>query len=280
VKATIWGCRGSLPTPGPRTLGFGGNTSCVSVELDDQALLVLDAGTGIHELGLRVEPGDARPIHLCLTHLHLDHLEGLRFFEPLWRAESEIHIWGPPSPVSSLFERIARSFSPPLFPIELSDVPCSLSFHDVPSGEWRVGPARLCAAPVIHPGPTLGFRIDCGGRTLAYIPDHEPFLGGDDDDRAPDWLSGYPVAADVDVLLHDAQFTAEEYASRVGWGHSSVDQTVRYARAAGARRLVLFHHDPLRSDAELAALRDRAAELSGPGERPPDLAEEGMEIRL
>jgi phosphoribosyl 1,2-cyclic phosphodiesterase len=280
VKATVWGCRGSLPTPGPRTVGFGGNTSCVSVELDDHARVVLDAGTGIHELGLRVDPNDARPIHVCLTHLHLDHLEGLRFFAPLWRPESEIHIWGPPSPVSPLFERIARSFSPPLFPVQLSDVPCSLSFHDVPGGEWRIGPARLFAEPVIHPGPTLGYRIDGGGRTLAYIPDHEPFLGGEDGDRPSEWLSGYSVAADADVLMHDAQYTAEEYASRVGWGHSSVDQTVRYARAAGAKRLVLFHHDPLRSDGELAALRDQAAELWGHDGPPPEPAEEGMEIRV
>jgi ribonuclease BN (tRNA processing enzyme) len=280
VKATIWGCRGSLPTPGPRTVGFGGNTSCVSVKLGDHALVVFDAGTGIHELGLRVEADYAHPIHICLTHLHLDHLEGLRFFAPLWRPESEIHIWGPPSPVSPLFERIARSFSPPLFPIRLSDVPCSLSFHDVPGGEWPIGPARLSGEPVIHPGPTLGYRIDAGGRTLAYIPDHEPFLGGEDGDRAVEWLSGYAVAADVDVLMHDAQYTAEEYASRVGWGHSSVDQTVRYARAAGVKRLILFHHDPLRSDGELAALRAEAAELWGTDGRPPELAEEGMKIRV
>jgi phosphoribosyl 1,2-cyclic phosphodiesterase len=278
VTATIWGCRGSLPTPGPRTLGFGGNTSCISLEPEDGPLLVFDAGTGIHELGLRVDPDYAHPIHICLTHLHLDHLEGLRFFAPLWRPESEIHVWGPPSPVSPLFERVARSFSPPLFPIQLSDVPCSLSFHDVPEGEWQIGSVRLLAEPVIHPGPTLGYRIHCEGRTLAYIPDHEPFLGGEDGDRAADWLSGYAVAADVDVLVHDAQFTAEEYTTRVGWGHSSVDQGVRYARAAGAKRLVLFHHDPLRSDDELAALGERAAELWGAEGSPPELAEEGTEI--
>jgi ribonuclease BN (tRNA processing enzyme) len=216
----------------------------------------------------------------CLTHLHLDHLEGLRFFAPLWRPESEIHIWGPPSPVASLRERIARAFSPPLFPVQLSDVPCSLSFEDAPGGEWQIGPAQLLAAPVLHPGPTIGYRIDAGGRTLAYIPDHEPFLGGEDGGRASDWLSGYAVAADADVLMHDAQYTAEEYASRVGWGHSSVDQAVRYARAAGAKRLVLFHHDPLRSDDELAALGRGAAELWGTGARPPELAEEGTEIRV
>jgi phosphoribosyl 1,2-cyclic phosphodiesterase len=280
VKATIWGCRGSLPTPGPRTLEFGGNTSCVSVELDEHTLLICDAGTGIHELGRHVDAGDPRSIHVCLTHLHLDHLEGLRFFAPLWRPESEIHVWGPPSPVASLRERIARAFSPPLFPVQLSDVPCSLWFEDAPGGEWQIGPARLLAAPVLHPGPTIGYRIDAGGKTLAYIPDHEPFLGGEDGGRASDWLSGYAVAADADVLVHDAQYTAEEYASRVGWGHSSVDQAVRYARAAGAKRLVLFHHDPLRSDDELAELGDRAAELWGTGAPPPELAEEGMEIRV
>ena len=280
MKATIWGCRGSLPSPGPRTLGFGGNTSCISVDLDGDALLIFDAGTGIHELGLRVDESYPHPFHLCLTHLHLDHLEGLRFFAPLWRSESEVHIWGPPSPVSPLFERIARSFSPPLFPVQLSDVPCSLSFHDVPEGQWKIGSVRLLAEPVIHPGPTLGYRIDGGGRTLAYIPDHEPFLGGEDGDRPPDWLSGYAVARDVDVLVHDAQYTAEEYASRVGWGHSSVEQTVRYARAAGVKRLVLFHHDPLRSDSELTAFRKHAEELWGTHGPPPELAEEGMEIRV
>ena len=280
MKATIWGCRGSLPTPGPRTLGYGGNTSCVAVALGEDALVVFDAGTGIHELGLRLESDDARPIHICLTHLHLDHVEGLRFFAPLWRPGREVHVWGPPSPVAPLFERIARAFSPPLFPIQLSDVPCSLSFHDVPHGEWQIGPARLAAAPVIHPGPTLGYRIEVDGGALAYLPDHEPFLGGEDGDRPPDWLSGYAAAANVDVLLHDAQYTAEEYASRVGWGHSSVDQTVRYAQATGARRLVLFHHDPLRSDRELAALRAYAAELWGGDAPPPELAEEGMEIAV
>ena len=279
MKATIWGCRGSLPTPGPRTVGVGGNTSCVSVDVDD-ALVIFDAGTGIHELGLRVDEADARPIHVCLTHLHLDHLEGLRFFAPLWRPGAEVHIWGPPSPVSPLFDRIARSFSPPLFPIQLSDVPCSLVFHDVPRDDWAIGPARLFAEPVIHPGPTLGYRIERDGRVLAYLPDHEPFLGDEDGDRPPDWLSGYAAAADADVLMHDAQYTAEEYGSRVGWGHSSVDHAVRYARAAGAKRLVLFHHDPLRSDDALAALRDRAGELWGAGDGQPELAEEGIEIAV
>lgn len=279
MKATIWGCRGSVPTPGRRTIRFGGNTSCVSVELEDEALLVLDAGTGIHELGKTVEPAAGRPIHVCLTHLHLDHFEGLRFFEPLWWPESEVHIWGPPSPIESLSQRIARVFSPPLFPVQLSDVPCSLTFHDVPAGTWELGSARILAEPVIHPGPTLGYRVHVCGRTLAYIPDHEPFLGGDEVERPSEWLSGYTVAADADVLVHDAQYTAEEYATRVGWGHSTIDHAVRYAQEAAAKQLVLFHHDPLRSDGELTALRDVAAARWG-GDDAPTLAAEGMEISV
>lgn len=278
MNVQIWGCRGSLPTPGAETITFGGNTSCISIELDE-ALVVLDAGTGIRELGLRVDRTDKRPIHILLTHLHLDHIEGLRFFEPLWRPDSEIHIWGPASPVTPLFERIARAFSPPLFPIQLSDVPCALWFHDVLEGDWALGPARISARPVIHPGPTLGYRIEKAGRTLGYLPDHEPFLGSEDGGGSSEWLSGYEVAAGVDVLLHDAQFTPEEYSSRVGWGHSSVDHAVRYARAAGASRLVLFHHDPLRSDDDVTALAERAAELWG-GHGAPEPAQEGMELRV
>ena len=278
MKVRIWGCRGSLPTPGAETITFGGNTSCISIELDD-ALLVLDAGTGIRELGRRVDRTDKRPIHILLTHLHLDHIEGLRFFDPLWRAESEIHVWGPASPVTALFERIARAFSPPLFPIELSDVPCALWFHDVLEGEWALGAARISARPVIHPGPTLGYRVENGGRTLGYLPDHEPFLGRKNGSLPAEWLSGYEVSADVDLLFHDAQFTAEEYPSRVGWGHSSVEHAVEYAHAAAAKRLVLFHHDPLRSDDELTALAERAAALWDGGQ-PPEPAREGVELSV
>ena len=276
MKATIWGCRGSVPTPGERTLAYGGNTSCVSIDLGGEALLVLDAGTGIQEFGEALSPRDERPIHVCLTHLHLDHFEGLRFFAPLWRPGSEVHVWGPPSPIASLSERIARAFSPPLFPIQLSDVPCRLSFHDVPSGPWEVGSARILAEPVMHPGPTLGYRVQIDGRTLAYLPDHEPFLGGEDQ-RPAEWLSGYGVSRGADVLVHDAQYTAQEYSERIGWGHSSVDQAVRYAQDTAAERLVLFHHDPLRSDGELVAMCELAVGRWN-ASNPPALAAEGMEI--
>lgn len=280
MHAKIWGSRGSLATPGRETLRYGGNTPCVEVTLADGTLLILDAGTGIRRLGLDLDGDGAGPIHLCLSHLHLDHLEGLPFFLPLWREETTIHVWGPPSPVKSLEERIARYFSPPLFPIELGAAPARMSFHDVPPDGWEIGTARLFAEPVAHPGPTVGYRIEENGCSLAYIPDHEPALAGDLDPASPEWISGFGLADRATVLLHDSQFFEHEYESRVGWGHSSVAHTVAFARASSARQLVLFHHDPLHVDAELEALRDRAVELWGENGSVPELAHEGMEIAL
>lgn len=277
MQARIWGARGSLASPGPDTVRYGGNTSCVEVELGDGTLVVLDAGTGIRELGERLVAASVKALHICLTHLHLDHLEGLPFFAPLWDGETEIDIWGPPSPITSLPERIGRYLSPPLFPRYLSDIRAKLRFHDVPEGAWQLGSARVVTAALAHPGPTVGYRLEEDGFALAYMPDHEPALVGDLADGATDWLSGFDVAERATVLLHDAQYFADEYEARIGWGHSSVEDSVRFARAAGAERLVLFHHDPSHSDADLALLEQRAALLWDGGE-PPVLAHEGMEL--
>lgn len=284
MRLRVWGCRGSLATPGPETVRYGGNTACVEVRLADGTLVVLDAGTGIRPLGLSLLPEPPRTIHLFLSHLHLDHLEGLGFFSPIWREDVELHIWGPPSPLRSLEQRIGRYFSPPLFPVHLSEIPCRTTFHDAPEGEFRLGPATVLAQLVTHRGPTLGWRVTEGGRTLAYITDHEPAMGGVDiASTPPEWLSGYRVGAGADVLLHDAQYTAEEYLARQGWGHSSTEHVVAYGLACGVGRLVLFHHDPLHTDDELEKIRAHAGALwerdGGPGQGP-ELAHEGMEIAL
>jgi phosphoribosyl 1,2-cyclic phosphodiesterase len=281
VHVKIWGCRGSVPTPGPDTVTYGGNTSCVELLVGDGTVLVLDAGTGIRRLGLELLERGTRRIHLLLTHLHLDHLEGLRFFAPLWDRRMELDIWGPPSKLLSLRERIARSFSPPLFPIDLREAPAAVTFHDVPRQGWRIDGASLQADLVLHPGPTVGFRIETTDTSLAYIPDHEPALAGTIAERSTDWLSGAALASDVDVLLHDAQYFEHEYEANVGWGHSSVADTVAFARAVSARRLVLFHHEPRHSDAMLEQLEDRARELTRGDDGPsPTLAHEGMVIDL
>lgn len=279
MRLKVWGCRGSLPTPGAETVAFGGNTSCVEVCLDDGTVLVFDAGTGIVELGLELARRGDRNVQLFLTHLHLDHLEGLRFFAPMWDPGVELDIWGPPSPVSSLRERIARSFSPPLFPIDLHDVPAKVRFRDVPREAWELGGAVIYADLVLHPGPTLGYRIEADGSTLAYVPDHEPAFAGVTG-RTRDWISGAGVAEEVDLLLHDAQYSAEEYEERVGWGHSSVDDAVAFADAVGAHRLVLFHHEPRHDDEVLGRLEERAAELRGDGYDRPTLAREGLVLSV
>ena len=280
MRARIWGCRGSLAAPGPETVRYGGNTSCVEVRLDDDTLIILDAGTGIRPLGLTVRDELPRTVHIFLTHLHLDHLEGLGFFAPLWVPDVDLHIWGPPSPVRSLDRRIARYLSPPLFPIHIQDCPSQPKFHDVPDEDWKIGPALIRARPVSHRGPTVGYRISENGQSLAYIPDHEPALGVDLRSIEPQWVSGHAVAHDVDVLLHDSQYTADEYLQRIGWGHSSTEDVMTFAEICAARQLVMFHHDPLHTDADLEGILEHAKGLGNGRGNPPVLAYEGMELDL
>jgi phosphoribosyl 1,2-cyclic phosphodiesterase len=280
MRARIWGCRGSLASPGWSTVGYGGNTSCVEVKVDDEHLLILDAGSGIRPLGLRLVEEPPQIIHILLSHLHLDHLQGLAFFAPFWSSDVELHIWGPTSPIHGLAERVASYLSPPLFPVHLSDVPSKPIFHDTPSEPWTIGRATVSGVPVSHQGPTIGIRVEADDRTLAYLPDHEPSLGVDLRTLDPEWMSGHAVAARADVLLHDAQYSSAEYHSHVGWGHSSIDHAVAFALAARVGQLVLFHHDPSHSDAHLEILRDEAAALWTADSPPPVLAAEGTVIDL
>src|SRR5579871_2615581 len=200
MHAHVWGCRGSVAAPGPDTLKYGGNTSCVEVRLSGGEILVLDAGTGIRPLGVSLQNAPCRELHILLSHLHLDHLQGLGFFRPLFDPNLEIHLWGPPSPVQPLSERIAMYLSPPLFPVHLNEVPSRLTFHDAPNDAITIGSATVRAGLVQHQGPTVGYRIEEDGRALVYMPDHEPSLGTDLRTVPPEWMSGYDVACGADVL--------------------------------------------------------------------------------
>jgi phosphoribosyl 1,2-cyclic phosphodiesterase len=280
MKVRIWGCRGSLAAPGPDTVRYGGNTSCVEVRGTNGEVLVLDAGTGMRPLGVLMADEELQPVHVLLSHLHLDHLQGLGFFRPLFQAGREIHIWGPSSPVQSLADRIATYLSPPLFPVRLSDVPSKVYFHDVPDETVSVGGFDIHAELVTHQGPTVGYRIEENGRSVAYMPDHEPGLGVGIQGRSAEWISGYDLACRADVLLHDAQYTDEEYALHVGWGHSAVGHVVDFAKKAEVKHLVLFHHDPYHPDNELASLVTTAREVWGPSEGQVSAAWEGMTIEL
>lgn len=282
MKLKVWGARGSIPAPGPETMRYGGNTSCVEVTLDDGTKLILDAGTGIRNLGLAF-PKMEGPIHILLTHLHLDHIQGLMFFAPAFRPESEIIIWGPASPEASLRDRVARYISAPLAPVEVRELPSVMSFREADQLEWQVGPARVRAQAVNHRGPTLGYRIEDAGAALCYIPDHEPGLGAPLSELDDDWISGFGLAQNATTLIHDCQYTDEEYPRHLGWGHSPLSDALNFGRRVGARKLLLFHHDPLHSDEFLDGLCGQIAanwqELGG-DPKQVELAAERREIEV
>jgi phosphoribosyl 1,2-cyclic phosphodiesterase len=239
---------------------YGGNTSCVELTLSDGSQVILDAGTGIRTLG-QVRDDRTSPVHVLLTHLHLDHIQGLMFFAPLFDPGRDVRIYGPPALGAPLVNRLGRYISTPLAPVEIHELPANVTFQETVEEAWDLGPARVEAGFVNHRGATLGYRVTDGDATVAYVPDHEPALGQDVHSDRAEWLSGFELARDADLLIHDAQYTDHEYAGHMGWGHSGISDTVAFGRRAGAERLALFHHDPLHDDAALDSLGAHAAEL-------------------
>jgi len=280
MKVTLWGTRGSLPTPGFDTSVYGGNTSCVTVKGDGGTMLVLDAGTGIRRLGMTIDPSVGR-VDILLTHLHLDHIQGLGFFAPLYRPDLDVHIWGPSSTKLDLRTRLMRYLSPPLFPVRLTELPCKLTLHEVPRDELQIGSLHVHCAQVCHPGPTVGYRItDARGNAVTYLPDHEPALGAQSFPSLPrEWTSGGGLAAGCDLLIHDSQYSTHEYDQRIGWGHSSLRHTLEFGTLTGAKHVVPFHHDPSHADADLEKLMQQAIEEVKPAFRVTP-AREGMSFEL
>jgi phosphoribosyl 1,2-cyclic phosphodiesterase len=255
MKIQLWGTRGSLPSGAPENVRYGGNTSCVEVR-GEGAHLILDAGTGIRRAGNAFQKNGSR-VDVLLTHLHMDHIQGLGFFQPLYQEGMEVHIWGPASRHTDLSGRLTRYLSPPLFPVRLRDLPCKWALHDVPVGEpFEIGGLRIIADFVAHPGATLGYRIHEQSVSVVYLPDHEPALGEEHIPEDKAWLSGHRLSEGADLLLHDSQYFPDEYEEHIGWGHSSIKQTLEFAHATSVRRLVTFHHDPSHSDTVLDKLHE------------------------
>ncbi|WP_194976644.1 MBL fold metallo-hydrolase [Aquiflexum lacus] len=276
MKVSIKGVRGSIPTAGSETSYYGGNTACVTL-LEDDWMIILDAGSGLQKVTLPQKPTNR--IDILLTHLHFDHIQGLGFFGSLFDPSKEVHIWAPESSTQSLNSRLNRFLSPPFFPVMMRDLPCKLFLHDISKSSFQIGPFSIESKYVIHPGPTVGYRITGKNAVLAYIPDHEQALGLSGMIEDKKWISGFDIADKADLLLHDAQYTGYEYKEKIGWGHSSMEDAIKFAAVAEVKRLLFFHHDPSRTDEQLDIIFSKLKQKDFEFENF-DFAREGTDIDL
>lgn len=277
MKIKLWGVRGSATSTDPETAFYGGNTSCIDV-WEDGWQLVLDGGSGIQKFNLHHQFA-AKRIDILLTHLHLDHIQGLGFFKPLFDPDMEVHVWGPASSSQTLRSRIGRYLSPPLFPVHIRDLPCRLFLHEIENSIFSIGPFTVQSNYIIHPGPTVGFRVSNGNAVFTYIPDHEPALGEKGIIKDKKWISGIDLASGADLLVHDSQFTGAEYEAKKGWGHSSIEDAALFASIAGVKYLLFSHHDPYRTDSQLDEMFSAfKKKMSYPFKY--ELAREEMEVEL
>ena len=239
----FWGVRGSVPTPRPSHLAFGGNTPCLEIQCPGDDLFVLDAGTGIHALGqsLAARPRPPGTIHLFFTHFHWDHIQGLPYFAPLFRADSRIVLHSA-HPAQELRAALQAQMHAPFFPVDFTELAASIEFQTMQLHQaLHFAHFAISCFPLHHPQGSVGFRVAAPGKSVVYATDHEHGNALVD--------SGLrETARGVDALIYDAQYTPGEYESRRGWGHSTWREGVRVAREAEVRQLVLFHHDPARDD--------------------------------
>lgn len=282
ISARCWGTRGSIASPGPGTARYGGNTPCLEVNFDSGQRIIFDAGTGIRSLGATIA-GDEGPVEaiVFLTHFHWDHIQGFPFFQPLYRPDASFRIIGPEQLDVDVQTLFAGQMGPIYFPIPFEALAAEKTFHHLNEGTWEEGDVRISAMRVKHPSYTVGYRIDYGGVSLGYVPDNE--LLGDEYDVPPDWRQRFvDFVGDVDVLIHDAMFTAREYEHRVGWGHSTFQQNLDLAAECGAKKLLFFHHAPDRDDAELSEIAARCEDIAGAGGKSfvLDVASEGDDILI
>jgi len=256
MRVQFWGTRGSIAKPGPGTVRYGGNTPCVQVTSAAGTIVVLDCGTGAHDLGQRLVKDRTGPLRgtILISHTHWDHIQGFPFFAPLFVPDSEWDIYAPRALGQSLRETLAGQMHHTYFPIPLERFAATVRYHDIVEGSFNVADIRVTAHHLHHPATTLGYRLEADGVSVVYACDHEqysrrwaaiPGAMAGEDRRHIEFLSG------ADLVIHDAQYTTEEYPQKVGWGHSTIDYAIEVSRCAGAKRLALTHHDPMRDDDEI-----------------------------
>lgn len=291
MKLRFWGVRGSIPAPGPETVRYGGNTTCLEVRGDGGEIIILDAGSGIRPLGQALAAAMPLTAHLFISHSHWDHIHGLPFFVPLFVPGNRLVIHGPPDLVTGEgIERIMNvQMQYSFFPVREAELRAGIDYRSLAPGETvTVGSAEVTPVLLNHPVVNFGYRIDCGGKSCFFTGDHEPYQNIYPPDDAA--FAAYQALieereaelraaiAGVDLIVADCAYSAAEYPARRGWGHGSFASSIALARAAGAGTLVCTHHEPARSDAELEAIFAAARAAAGDtGELTIRLAREGDE---
>jgi phosphoribosyl 1,2-cyclic phosphodiesterase/DNA-binding NarL/FixJ family response regulator len=298
TRIKFWGVRGSIPVPGPSTIGYGGNTTCVEIRTNGD-IIILDAGSGIRELGLDLEKefGSA-PINLTLllTHTHWDHIQGLPFFLPAYQAKNSIRVLGYEGARAGLATILAAQMEVPFFPVSWRDLPGTIKIQELKKMEFSIGKVRVHSRFLNHPGVCAGYRLFTKEGSIAFLPDNEPFEPLKLKLAARDGIHPHKARAqavvqrsklveflkDTDVLILDAQYTDEKYQEHIGWGHGALSRVVSLALEARAKKLFLFHHDPAHDDHKIDEMLERARFLVVESGRQLEVeaAREGAEIWL
>jgi phosphoribosyl 1,2-cyclic phosphodiesterase/AmiR/NasT family two-component response regulator len=257
-RYTLWGTRGSTPVPGARFLRHGGNTSCLSIECGGETI-ILDAGTGIRELGLELKKEDSRKIHLFITHTHWDHIQGFPFFTPAYVPGFDIMIYGAEGFGKDLRSVFRGQLDRDYFPVQMEDMNAQIDFRNLGANPVAAGSALVHWEFAQHPGATVGYKVEVAGRKIAWVPDNE-FLQGycgapeeitADHPRVAPYAKMIAFLSDADVVIHEAQYTPEEYPQKMRWGHSSIANAAVLMKLAGVKRWLITHHDPMHDDAFL-----------------------------
>jgi phosphoribosyl 1,2-cyclic phosphodiesterase len=273
MRVRFWGVRGSTPTPQKDNMEFGGNTSCIEVRTDSNQVLIFDGGTGIRLLGKELEEefGD-RPIraHIFFSHFHLDHIQGVPFFGPLYNAKNHFTFYFAGRRDANLvMDALAGMMANPYFPVDMSKLPCAREYIDLVEGTFAVADTKILVLPLNHPQGCVGYRIMQNGKVISYCTDVEHGPGWSDKNLKT-------LAKDADVFIVDSQYTPEELPEHVGWGHSSWKQAIETGIESGVKRIALFHHDPYHEDSVVEGILAKARAIY------PDViaAREGLEVTL
>ena len=298
IRLKLWGVRGSIPVPGATTVRYGGNTTCVEVRADGE-IIVLDAGSGIRELGVALgNEFGSRPINLTLliSHVHWDHIQGFPFFGPSYHDKNQIQIFGYDGAGSSLRDILKEQMATPFFPVALYDLPGKIKIEKLESMDFKIGKVQVRSRYMNHPGVCVGYRLFTSKGSIAFLPDHETYdafklhsanslsLSPEQTQkRAQEERAGLvKFLQDVDLLILDTQYTDEEYRNHMGWGHGSISSAVSLSLDAGVRKLILFHHDPAHDDKMIDEMVQTARKLASKSERHLEIegAREGAEMTV